>query len=229
MSNRTTAPFAPGPASVRSLMIVDDHPLMCDALALTLKMMFTLKSVATERNLADAVERARIEAPDAVILDVNLPDAKGVEGLVTLRRHLPNVPITMISADLDPVLIRSALAAGARGFLSKSLPRDDLADALRRMWDGQIVLPEGFDPDAADPEARERDDIIRRFATLTPQQLRILRLVCMGKANKEISYELSIAEATVKTHLTAIMSKIDVRRRTQAVRLANIAQIFDDR
>ncbi|WP_255435560.1 response regulator transcription factor [Paracoccus sp. S1E-3] len=215
-------------AVVRSLLIVDDHPLMCDALALTLQVSLGLKSVATERSLQDACLRIAVASPDAVILDVNLPDAKGIEGVVTLRRLLPSTPITLISADRDPGVIGDAITAGANGFLAKTLPRDELVSALQRIWSGEMVVPDNYDPDARDENDEERGDIIRRFATLTPQQLRILREVCMGKANKEISYDLSIAEATVKTHLTAIMSKIDVRRRTQAVRLANIAQLFND-
>ncbi|MFD1881648.1 response regulator transcription factor [Paracoccus pacificus] len=214
--------------TVRSLLIVDDHPLMCDALALTLRVSLGLKSVATERSLRDAAERVVADPPDAVILDVNLPDAKGIEGIVTLRRLLPSVPITLISADQEPGVIGDAMTAGANGFLAKTLPRDELVSALLRIWNGEVVLPDFYDPEARSEDDEERSDIIRRFATLTPQQLRILRQVCMGKANKEISYELSIAEATVKTHLTAIMSKIDVCRRTQAVRLANIAQLFND-
>lgn len=192
-----------------------------------MKLSFGLKSVAVARTLRAAIAQIEDEAPDAVILDVNLPDARGVDGIVTLHRLIPQVPITMISADPDPALIGDAVAAGARGFLGKSLPRDELVQALSRIWLGETVLPADYDPARRSDDDRQRSEIIRRFATLTPQQLRILRMVCLGKANKEISYELSIAEATVKTHLTAIMSKLDVRRRTQAVRLAHTAQIFD--
>ena len=87
---------------VREILIVDDHPLMCDALALTLKISFGLKNVRTARSLGAAVEQIRVQgAPDAVILDLNLPDARGAEGIVTLRRQLPGVPITMISLSRD--------------------------------------------------------------------------------------------------------------------------------
>ena len=76
--------------------------------------------------------------------------------------------------------------------------------------------PDSYQPDSVGEEDAARVELARRFASLTPQQMKILRLICQGKANKEISYELSIAEATVKTHITAIMSKINARRRTQA-------------
>ena len=213
---------------VREILIVDDHPLMCDALSLTLKISFGLKTVRTARSLAAAVEQIKAQgAPQAVILDLNLPDARGAEGIVTLRRQLPDVPITMISADMDASMISAAMAAGAQGYMSKSLGREALVDSLRRMWDGEFVTPEGYEPDQADADEEARADLARRFATLTPQQMKILRLICQGKANKEISYELSIAEATVKTHITAIMSKINARRRTQAVLLANSVRLFE--
>lgn len=213
---------------VREILIVDDHPLMCDALALTLKISFGLKNVRTARSLGAAVEQIKSQgAPDAVILDLNLPDARGAEGIVALRRQLPDVPITMISADLEGAMISAAMAAGAQGYISKSLSREALVDSLRRMWDGEHVTPEGYEPGKAGAEDEAKAELARRFATLTPQQMRILRLICQGKANKEISYELSIAEATVKTHITAIMSKINARRRTQAVLLANSVRLFE--
>ena len=213
---------------VREILIVDDHPLMCDALALTLKISFGLKNVRTARSLGAALDQIRAQgAPDAVILDLNLPDARGAEGIVTLRRQLPDVPITMISADMDSAMISAAMAAGAQGYVSKSLGREALVESLRRMWEGEHVTPEGYAPDQADAEDEAKAELARRFATLTPQQMKILRLICQGKANKEISYELSIAEATVKTHITAIMSKINARRRTQAVLLANTVRLFE--
>ena len=118
-------------------------------------------------------------------------------------------------------MISAAMAAGAQGYISKSLGREALVDSLRRMWEGEHVTPEGYEPENAGEGDAARADLARRFASLTPQQMKILRLICQGKANKEISYELSIAEATVKTHITAIMSKINARRHTQAVLLAN--------
>ena len=227
-ANEKAVAARPSADRVREILIVDDHPLMCDALALTLKISFGLKNVRTARSLTAAVEQIRtLGAPDAVILDLNLPDARGSEGLVTLRRQIPDVPITMISADLEGAMIAAAMAAGAQGYISKSLGREALVDSLRRMWEGERVTPEGYEPEAAGEEDEARVELARRFASLTPQQMKILRLICQGKANKEISYELSIAEATVKTHITAIMSKINARRRTQAVRLATTVRLFE--
>ncbi|HIC65176.1 response regulator [Paracoccus sp. (in: a-proteobacteria)] len=228
MQARQSPSPRPSADQVREILIVDDHPLMCDALALTLKISFGLKNVRTARSLAAAMEQIKAQgAPDAVILDLNLPDARGSEGIVTLRRQLPDVPITMISADLEHAMIAAAMAAGAQGYISKSLSREALVDSLRRMWGGEHVTPDSYHPGEPDAEDTARAELARRFSTLTPQQMKILRLICQGKANKEISYELSIAEATVKTHITAIMSKINARRRTQAVLLANSVRLFE--
>ncbi len=225
---RRPDPPPAAPVTVDDLLIIDDHPLMCDALALTLKMAFGLRHVRTEKTLAAAVESLRAgRRPDAVLLDLNLPDARGAEGVVTLRRLLPDTPITVISAEMDPEMVGAVVAAGAAGYISKTASRDVLCSSLRRMWAGETVLPPGIEMDRNDPSKEDkRAELARKFATLTPQQMRILRLICAGKANKEISYELGIAEATVKTHVTAIMNKINTRRRTQAVLLANAARLF---
>ncbi|UXU75502.1 MULTISPECIES: response regulator [unclassified Paracoccus (in: a-proteobacteria)] len=214
-------------ASLREVLIVDDHPLMCDALALTLKMGLGLRNLRTARSLAAAQEQIRSQgAPDAVILDSDLPDARGVEGLVSLRQLLPDVPITMISANLDHAMIAMAMAAGAQGYVSKALGREALIDSLRRMWQGERVTPESYQPGIPAEDAA-RAELARRFASLTPQQMRILRLICQGRSNREIGQELGIAEATVKVHVTAIMAKVRARRRAQAVTLANSIGLFE--
>ena len=221
------------PLQVDDLLIVDDHPLMCDALALTLKMSFGLRHARAERSLAAAVESIRGgRRPHAGLLDLRLAGARGGAGGGTPSglprpRLLPEAPTTVISAELARGMVGAEIPAGAAGYISKAAGRDVLCASLRRIWAGEVVVPEGIDIDAPPESAAEdRAEIARKFATLTPQQMRILRLICAGKANKEISYELNIAEATVKTHITAIMGKINARRRTQAVRLANAARLF---
>ena len=210
---------------VADVLIVDDHPLMCDALSATLGYAFGLRKVRVAASLGAALANIREEGPpDAVVLDLNLPDAEGVEGVLALRRQSGDAPVTVISADLDPALVSAAIGVGARGYVGKLLPRAKMVEAFSRMWAGKTVVPEGFDDPCA--EADEAAMLARSFASLTPQQMNILRLICQGRPNKIISYELSIAEATVKTHIAAIMSKINVRNRTQAALLASKARIF---
>ncbi len=226
----------PGPAAtgvmmrVDDLLIVDDHPLMCEALTVTLRVAFGLRQTACERNLAAAIQRLKYgKPPDAILLDLNLPDAKGSEGMVALGRVAAGIPIAVISANEDPAMISAVMAAGAQGYISKSLGREAMCAALRRVWSGERVTPDGYDPGDHPPQGARPDmeEIAHRFASLTHQQVRTLRQICLGKANKEISYELNISEATVKTHIAAIMSKIGARRRTQIVLLAKSIKLFD--
>lgn len=218
-----------GDPLVQDLLIVEDHPLMGEVLSIILKIEFGLRSVRTEAGLELSCAALRSGlSPDLILLDLRLPDCSGIEGIVTLRKQAPQTPIVVISADTSCAMVAAALAAGARGYISKQLCRDKLCAGLRRVLQGKLVTPESFDPDSINPtEHQMRTEIADRFASLTPQQMRILRLICLGMANKEIAYELSIAEATVKTHVNAIMSKINVRRRTQIVRFANEAMLFD--
>ncbi|MBP7243091.1 response regulator transcription factor [Amaricoccus sp.] len=212
-------------ATVADVLVVDDHPLMCDALSATLGLAFDLRKVRAVSSIAAALASVRDEgAPDAVVLDLNLPDAEGVGGLLALRKAVGAAPIAVISADVEPGVVSAALGVGASGYVSKLLPRARMVDAFRRIWAGETVLPDGFEPE--DAEVGEAATLARGFASLTPQQMNILRLICQGRPNKIISYELSIAEATVKTHIAAIMTKINVRNRTQAALLASKARLF---
>lgn len=211
--------------SVADILVVDDHPLMCDALSATLGFAFGLRKVRVAASIAAALANIREEGvPDAVVLDLNLPDAEGVEGVLAIRRLTGDVPLAVISADLDPELVFAAMGAGADGYVGKLLPRAKMVEAFSQIWAGQEVLPEGCDRFGA--ECSEVGALAQGFASLTPQQMNILRLICQGRPNKIISYELSIAEATVKTHIAAIMAKINVRNRTQAALLASKARIF---
>ena len=231
MEQRPARPAASDVTRVRAahpvsdVLIVDDHPLMCDALSATLGYAFGLRKVRVASSLGAALANIREEGPpDAVVLDLNLPDAEGVEGVLALRRQTGDAPVTVISADLDPAIVAAAVAAGARGYVGKLLPRARMVEAFSRMWAGETVVPEGLEQPGGD--ADEAAMLAQSFASLTPQQMNILRLICQGRPNKIISYELSIAEATVKTHIAAIMAKINVRNRTQAALLASKARIF---
>ena len=117
------------------------------------------------------------------------------------------------------------MGAGASGYVGKLLPRAKMVEAFSRIWAGERVLAGGL-RDGRAPACDEAAALARGFASLTPQQMNILRLICRGRPNKIISYELSIAEATVKTHIAAIMTKINVSNRTQAALLASKARIF---
>ncbi|KAF0114664.1 MAG: LuxR family transcriptional regulator [Rhodobacteraceae bacterium] len=218
-----------GMMKIDDLLIVDDHPLMCEALAISLCVAFGLRQAHCEGNLAGAIKRLKYgKLPDAILLDLNLPDAKGSEGVLALSRVEADIPITVVSANEDRTMISAVMAAGAQGYISKSLSREAMCAALRRVWSGERVTPDSYDPEDATHNAAlsNVEEIAHRLTTLTRQQLRILRQICLGKSNKEISFALNISEATVKTHIAAVMSKTGAQRRTQIVLLANDIKLF---
>jgi DNA-binding NarL/FixJ family response regulator len=199
-------------------LVVDDHPLFLDALSMTLKAVAGLARIDTAEGLAAAL--ARLEAgpvPDVVVLDLNLPDVAGLDGLIRLRQTVPEVPVVVVSSMADDRVIGACLAAGAAGFVPKHSRREVFRAAFEAIAAGRTWVPEGYQPGAVS----RQEEAVQRLSALTRQQARILQLICEGKLNKQIAWELSIAETTVKAHVTAIMRKLGVQSRTQAVLLAN--------
>jgi DNA-binding NarL/FixJ family response regulator len=215
---------APG-AQIASALIIEDHPLFSDALAMTLRSLLSLGAVETEDSLAAALARlAGTPAPDIILLDLNLPDVEGLDGLVRLKQAVGATPIVIVSSISNERTISAALGAGAAGYVPKHSQRHVFAAAFEAIARGEVFLPEGFVAERSGGEAC--DDALRRLGSLTPQQARILSLICDGKLNKQIAWELSISETTVKAHVTAIMRKLRVQSRTQAVLVAQEAR-FD--
>ena len=211
--------------SPKQFLVIDDHPLFCEALSLTLGAVETASDVVTAHSLADGFRQIDDGVkPDAILLDLNLPDVVGVDGLIRLRTRVPDTPVVVISSHDDSRIISSVLNAGAAGFISKQSAKDELEEALHRIWNGETYAPAFYQPPArVEGEVEDHEDSIARLQTLTPQQSRILELVCEGKLNKQIAYDMSIAETTVKAHITAILRKLKVQSRTQAVLIAQKA------
>jgi len=210
----------PTPRRLTRALIVDDHPLFCDALALTLRGTSTVAEVESVHTLADALTRLeRAPMIDLVLLDLDLPDVDGLDGMLRLRAQAPEMPVVIVSSMADARLIRSALGGGARAFVPKHAGRDVFRTALGAVALGQTWMPQDIDPGSdADQQA------VARLSELTRQQAKILDLLCQGRLNKQIAWELSIAETTVKAHVTAIMRKLGVQSRTQAVLMAQQAK-----
>lgn len=207
------------------VLIAEDHPLFRDAVRGVLDHVFAARGAelqAVEAATIDEITQA-LEADDEfdlILLDLFIPGAHGLSHLVSLRARLPSTPIIVFSSVTDPKVVRQTITCGAAGFIPKSAGRDDIADALNLVLGGGIYLPRRFETglDAASlhPRARlEAEDA--DLGPLTGRQVAVLELVAAGKANKQIAYELGISEITVKTHVTAILRKLHVTNRGQAI------------
>lgn len=210
----------PGMGEMSEYLIVDDHPLFCDALAQAVTSAFAGADVHMAHTLDEAIDVLgdRAQGIGAVLLDLRIPGVTGFEGLLRVTKTFPDVPVIVISGLDEGKIIAQARDYGARGFIPKGALKAQIIDAIRTVRKGRTYFPDHGD-DYADSSRSPDDgvDFAARIKSLTAQQLRILELVCEGKLNKQIAYELSIAETTVKAHITAILRKLGVHSRTQAV------------
>ncbi|AEQ50426.1 response regulator transcription factor [Pelagibacterium halotolerans] len=213
------------------IIIVDDHPLFRAALRQTLEgrdggMVF--EEAGDIEGLSAALEANR--DCDLVLLDLNMPGVRGFSGLLLLRAQFPEVPVMIVSAVEDTAVIRRCFDLGASGFLSKSETAARIRESIDTILAGGLWVPDGVSLDGHD----EQTEVLGRLATLTPQQIRVLMMLSDGLMNKQIAYELSISEATVKAHVSAILQKLNVDSRTQAVIAAakieqgQFAQLVED-
>lgn len=207
------------------ILIADDHPLVRDALRSAVLYSCQAQEIHEAGCLDDVVGTLTVQGElDLVLLDLNMPGMNGLTGLVALRKQFPAIPIAVVSAHEDRKVMLEAVRCGAAGFIPKSTPRDAIAGALRQILAGEVYLPPSVE-EGAEAEDEETAEIARRLSTLTAQQLRVLEMLGTGKLNKEIAFELSITETTVKAHVSAILQKLKVYSRTQAVVFANRLQL----
>ena len=206
--------------SLERVLIVDDHALIRDGLRAILSSAFPACAIAEAGSFAEALGQLEaIPDPDLVLLDLNIPDAQRFSALEQLRADFPSLPVVMVSGSYDRVTVRDALAAGAAGFLPKTLDRATILDAIGQVLMGEIYAPGELQ---SDPLADEEEEKIRKLiASLTPQQRVVLGRLVAGRLNKQIAHELDISMTTVKAHVSAILCKLNVFSRTQAVILAN--------
>ena len=199
-------------------LIIDDHPLFREALHSALQMTYPDANTIEARTVDEALQLLDDPLPfDLALLDLNIPGVHGFEGLLQLRTRYPQLPVVVVSGHEEPKIISEALSYGAAGFIPKSVRKADLANAIRAVMDGAVHVPENFGAQTAGPESADRAEMVRRLATLTPQQLRVLQMLKQGLLNKQIAYELQVGETTVKAHVSEILRKLNVYSRTQAV------------
>ena len=202
--------------SRRRIIIVDDHPLFRGALNQALSHALPDCEVIEAGSLDELTSALQSGADtDLILLDLMMPGVKGLSGLLYLRGQHPEIPVMVVSANEDPATIRRCLEVGASGFVPKSLSVDGIREAVRQVLDGEVWAPAGVDLNQ--PANDEASAIMARMATLTPQQVRVLMMLGEGLLNKQIAYKLDVSEATVKAHVSAILQKLGVDSRTQAV------------
>jgi len=201
--------------SVR-LVIADDHPLFRGALREAVSGLLEKADIAEAGSFEDITKLLERGAEiDLILLDLSMPGVRGFSGLMYLRAQYPSVPIIVVSASDDPAVIRRCMDFGASGFIPKTLGIETMRGAIERVFEGGIWTPPDIDLGArSDAQGAE---LLARFASLTPQQVRVLMMLSEGLLNKQIAYELGVSEATVKAHVSAILQKLGVDSRTQAV------------
>ncbi len=202
------------------IIIVDDHPLFRGALNQALSASLESSEIVEAGSLDELTEKlAGGLDVDLILLDLTMPGVQGISGLVFLRGQHPEIPVMVVSANDDPNIIRRCMDCGASGFVPKSQPVDQIRAAVRSVLDGNVWSPPGVNlSSAVDVETA---DLLSRLSSLTPQQVRVLMMLGEGLLNKQIAYKLGVSEATIKAHVSAILQKLGVDSRTQAVIAVN--------
>ncbi|NOH85087.1 response regulator transcription factor [Vibrio sp. 03-59-1] len=199
--------------STYTIIIADDHPLFRNALFQSVHMAISGANLLEADSLSALLDLlAKGEEPDLLLLDLKMPGANGMSGLIQLRAEHPDLPIVVISASEDASVVAQVKSHGAFGFIPKSSDMRSLISALNQVLAGAPFFPEGLITNNA-----ACNDLAEKIATLTPQQYKVLGMLSDGLLNKQIAYELHVSEATIKAHMTAIFRKLDVKNRTQAV------------
>lgn len=208
-------------ALLDKLIIADDHPLFQQALQGLLKQHFPEANVVAASCLQQLQQQLALN-PDTelVLLDLNLPDSNGFTALTELRQQWPQLGVIVVSGQEDPNTINRSIQLGANAFVPKSEPVAHIIAAIEQVLQGMTWLPNGM---VLQPDP-QLDEMVKRIDSLSPQQRRILLLFTEGLLNKQIAAQLSLSEATIKAHASAIYLKLGVRTRTQAVIAFNQTQ-----
>ena len=198
------------------IIVVDDHPLFRGALTQALGSALAGARIDQAASLAELEEliAARPDT-DLVLLDLSMPGVQGLSGLLLLRSQHPDIPVVVVSAHDDPETIRRCMEFGASGYVPKSLSVDEMRSAVETVLGGGVWIPPDVDLERAADSGTV--DVVARLSTLTPQQVRVLMMLGQGLLNKQIAYQLGVSEATIKAHVSAILQKLHVDSRTQAV------------
>jgi len=204
--------------AMAKILIIDDHPLFREALHSAVELAYPDADTLDAASLMEACAILKDDTGfDLALLDLNMPGVKGMDGLLHLRTHFPRLPVVIVSGNDDPRIVSQVIAYGAAGFIPKSSKKSVLAEAIQSVINGAVYLPEQFGTEQPDAVDEKTQDMIKRLASLTPQQIKVLKMLCDGLLNKQIAYELRVGETTVKAHVSEILRKLNVFSRTQVV------------
>ena len=204
------------------ILIIDDHTLFRSGMVHLLEDLQPQPQIVESHSLKNAQEYLLGGLKvDLVLLDLRLGDTVGLDGLTALRKDIPDTPIIVLSAELDPLVIHRCIELGAMGFITKCSTHDELLGAIRLIVDGGIYLPAAVrNGQYAPANHGSRPSDIALLTSLSKRQREVLTLLVQGKPNKTISTQMDISQNTVKAHLTAIFRVLGARNRTEAVYFA---------
>jgi DNA-binding NarL/FixJ family response regulator len=208
---------------VYKILIADDHPLFREAISSVIENGFPGCETLETEDLDSALVIAQQEEDlDLILLDLNMPGMNGLNGLMSLRNDSPTIPVVIVSAEQDKQVVLQAITYGAVGFITKSSPREQMTEALQQILDGNVYLPSDIirsEKPSNSMHRRHDESKIppEMLSSLTRRQLLVLERMSEGESNKQIAYNLNIAETTVKAHVSAILRKLGVHNRIQAV------------
>ncbi len=203
---------------MKRILIVDDHPLFRDALHTAIEAVMPRVEIHQAASIDEATDVLKsVGRFKLALLDLYMPDTNGFDGLLSLRKQFPKLPVMVVTGQEDRRLVKEAVNYGASGFMPKTASGDEIAKAISEVLDGNIYIPDNYKTDQPDEASQEREDLARRLFSLTRQQLIVLQMLREGKLNKQIAYELGVGETTVKAHVSEILRKMNVVSRTQAV------------
>lgn len=211
-------------------LIADDHPLFRVALSQALQTILGAEASLLQANSMQQLWPLLRQHPDVhfILLDLKLPDAEGFAGLAALRAEYPDILVLMISAIEDPAVIKQALQLGASGYIPKSAPLDLLQQAVHTVLQGDSWVPQELQTAIEQADDLIDIDFAERLSQLTPQQLRVLKMIADGLLNKQIAYEMNVQETTIKQHVSAILRKLQVNNRTLAGILFQKLKLADE-